>query len=247
MTCALELEKVAVRRNERVLLDEVDLRIENGAVLALTGPSGSGKTTLLRIIVGLEAPTRGSVLLAGRCVSAPGQILVPPEERRIAMVFQDLGLWPHMSVVEHLDFALAAQRWRKDDREPRVHRMLQSVGLEGRERQRPASLSGGERQRLAIARALVVKPSIVLLDEPLANLDVVLKSELIALFRTLLGDRGVTAVCVTHDPREVFALTQEFAVLEHGRIVQVGSFTELTRSPATPFVRSLTASAAAPA
>jgi iron(III) transport system ATP-binding protein len=239
MTAVLQLEGVSVERDGHVLLERVDLQVAAGSTLALTGPSGSGKTTLLRAIVGLEAPNQGNIAVLGRTVSASGRIHVPPEDRRIAIVFQDLGLWPHMSVGNHLRFALSAQRVPKAEHAGRVQRMLRSVGLEGRDQQRPATLSGGERQRLAIARALVTEPSILLLDEPLSNLDIVLKDELMTLLSKLLASKGITAILVTHDPQEALALTREFAVLERGRIVQRGNITEYARSAATPFVRAL--------
>lgn len=239
MTTAVQLEGVCLDRAEHRLLDNVDLRVEAGAVLALTGPSGSGKTTLLRTIVGLETPTRGQVSILGRTVASEGRVAVPAEDRGIAMVFQDLGLWPHMTAGEHLQFVLLARRPSKGDRSASVRQMLASVGLEGREHQRPATMSGGERQRLAIARALVADPAIVVFDEPLSNLDVVLKGELITLLGTLLKDRKTTAILVTHDPREALPLTRDFAVMERGRIVQRGALTDLTRSPATEFVRAL--------
>jgi iron(III) transport system ATP-binding protein len=241
MTPLLKLEGVSVERGGRLLLDDLTLEIQSRTILALTGPSGSGKTTLLRVIVGLEPPSRGRVLLFGKYVSDSSRILTPPEDRRIAMVFQDLGLWPHMNVAEHLAFPLAAQRVHRSERAARIGRMLRSVGLEGLERQRPATLSGGERQRLAIARALVINPQIVLLDEPLANVDVVLKSELLGLFRGLMHEHAATAICVTHNPWEALALTHDFAVLERGRIVQRGDFGDLRRAPATDFVQSLAA------
>jgi iron(III) transport system ATP-binding protein len=239
MAIALQLDGIRLDRTDHRLLDNIDLRVEAGAILALTGPSGSGKTTLLRAIVGLETPTRGQVAIFGRSVASAGRIHVSPEDRGIAMVFQDLGLWPHMNVGEHLQFALLAKQSSKEERAASIRETLASVGLDGRERQQPATLSGGERQRLAIARALVANPSIVLLDEPLSNLDVVLKSELIALLSALLKARQTTAILVTHDPREALPLTSDFAVMERGRIARRGTLAELARSPATEFIRAL--------
>lgn len=243
MSIALRLEGVSVERHGHRLLERVDLHVEAGTILALTGPSGSGKSTLLRTIVGLDAPTDGHIEILGRTVFAPGRIHVPPEDRGVSIVFQDLGLWPHMNVGEHLHFALIAKRLPKAERNAIVGRMLHSVDLEGRERQRPSTLSGGERQRLAIARALVTNPSLVLLDEPLSNLDVVLKQELIALIAAVLRASQSTAILVTHDPREALRLTSRLAVLERGRIAQHGDLADLSRSPATPFVRELLAHA----
>jgi ABC-type Fe3+/spermidine/putrescine transport system ATPase subunit len=155
------------------------------------------------------------------------------------MVFQDLALWPHMSVGDHLDFALSGQRVPKAERAARIERMLQSVGLGSRVQQRPATLSGGERQRLAIARALVTEPSIILLDEPFSNLDVVLKQELVALLTGLFTERQITVILVSHDLSEALALTTDVAVLERGCLVQRGNMAELSSSPRTPFVRAL--------
>jgi ABC-type Fe3+/spermidine/putrescine transport system ATPase subunit len=239
MSAALQLQGVSFARDGHVLLEGVDLQVDEGSTLALTGPSGSGKTTLLRTILGLEVPSQGTIAVMGRTASTAGRIHVPAEDRRIAIVFQDLGLWPHLSVGDHLNFALSAQRIPKADRVARVDRMLQSVGLEGRARQRPATLSGGERQRLAIARALVTEPSIILLDEPFSNLDIVLKQELVALLAGLLTQRQIAGILVSHDLEEALPLTKDFAVLEGGRIVQRGTMVELARSPRTPFVRAL--------
>jgi len=241
MTAALQLEGVSLARDGRVLLDGVDLQVAEGSTLALVGPSGSGKTTLLRTILGLEVPSQGTIAVMGRTASTAGRIHVPAEDRRMAIAFQDLGLWPHMSVGEHLDFAFSGQRVPKADRAARIRRMLQSVGLEGRTRQRPATLSGGERQRLAIARALVTEPSIILLDEPFSNLDIVLKQELVALLAALIMERHITGILVSHDLEETLPLTREFAVLESGRIVQRDTAADLARSPRTPFVRALVA------
>lgn len=241
MSAPLQLRGVSVLRNNRALLDDINLEIEAGTILALTGPSGSGKTTLLRTMLGLESPTSGEILMLGRTVSAPNRILVPVEERGIAMVFQDLGLWPHMSVAEHLQFALSAQRLSKSERTARICQTLQSVELQGREGDRPATLSGGERQRLAFARSIVSEPSLLLLDEPFSNLDIVLKHELLELLRKLLADRKTAAVLVTHDPREALQLTKDFAILERGRLTQRAELGELVASPATTFTRRLAA------
>jgi iron(III) transport system ATP-binding protein len=239
MTAALQLEGVSLICDGHVLLECVDLQVDQGSTLALTGPSGSGKTTLLRTILGLEVLNQGSIAVMGRTASVAGRIHVPAEDRHVAMVFQDLALWSHMSVADHLSFALSGQRVPKSDRAARIDRMLQSVGLASRAQQRPATLSGGERQRLAIARALVTEPSIILLDEPFSNLDIVLKQELVELLAGLLPERQVTAILVSHDLSEALALTTDVAVLERGRVVQRGNIAELSCSPRTPFVRAL--------
>jgi iron(III) transport system ATP-binding protein len=187
----------------------------------------------------LETPNSGQVVMSGRTVSRPHRIDVPPEQRQIAMVFQDLGLWPHMSVSEHLQFVLAARSVPKPQRPARIGHILKSVGLDGREQQLPGTLSGGERQRLAIARALVIEPPVLLLDEPLSNLDIVLKDELLELLSALLRNRHTAAIYVTHDPSEALRLTTQFAVLEQGRLSPPTCYTELVKAPVTPFTRKL--------
>ncbi|HEX9186491.1 MAG TPA: ATP-binding cassette domain-containing protein, partial [Vicinamibacteria bacterium] len=187
----------------------------------------------------LAVPGRGSVRLGERVVSRDGHLLVPPEDRNLAVVFQDLALWPHLTVEGNLAFGLSARGVRGEERSARVAAMLRRVGLDGAGRRRPGDLSGGQRQRVAIARALVLEPSAVLLDEPLANVDVDLKRELLSLLRELVRERGATVLHVTHDLREAAALARRFAVLEGGRLAQEGGLAELTRAPATPFVRAL--------
>jgi ABC-type sugar transport system ATPase subunit len=162
-----------------------------------------------------------------------------PEERNLAVVFQDLALWPHMTVHQNLAFGLVAKRVEAAEREAKIATMLERVGLRGKEGRHPHELSGGERQRVAIARALVLEPAAVLMDEPLANLDVVLKRELLSLFRDLFRERSNTVVYVTHDPREALALGDAFAVLEAGKLTQFGTAEELRAVPATHFVRAL--------
>jgi ABC-type Fe3+/spermidine/putrescine transport system ATPase subunit len=237
MSSAIALENVEVKLGGVVVLHDVSLQLAPGEVLALVGPSGSGKTTLLRTLTGFVAPTRGAVHLGGRLASADGRILIPPETRNLVMVFQDLALWPHLTVHGNLAFGLAARGLGRQEREVRITAILERVGLGGAAKRYPGELSGGERQRVAIARALVLEPHAVLLDEPLGNVDVALKRELLALFRELLQERGVTAIYVTHEAREAAALGDRIAVLEQGRIVQVGTIEGLSAQPATSFVR----------
>jgi ABC-type Fe3+/spermidine/putrescine transport system ATPase subunit len=229
----IELQDVSVSRYGHEILRDVTLAVGGEEVLAVVGPSGSGKSTLLRVVLGFIAPSCGSVRIDGVHVSAAGRIAVPPEERHLAMVFQDLALWPHMTVREHLAFA-ARDEGRIDD-------LLRRVGLNGKAERRPALLSGGERQRVALARALVGEPAALLLDEPLSNVDVMLRQELIALLRELLDERRCAVLLVTHDLREAGALANRVAVLEAGRLVQVGTMADLQARPATRFVEALLA------
>ena len=239
MTTPISVERLAFRRGTQDILSEVSLSIDAAEVVALLGPSGSGKSTLLRMVLGLVAPDRGLVRLDGEVVSADGRILRPPEERGLAIVFQDLALWPHLTVRGNLAFGLAAKHLPADDQNEQISRVLQRVSLQGKQDRYPANLSGGERQRVAIARALVLEPRALLLDEPLSNLDVPLKHELLSLLKEILRERRVTTVYVTHDLREGMQLAKRFAVLEAGRISQAGTLDELLASPATAFVRAL--------
>jgi iron(III) transport system ATP-binding protein len=239
VSTALSLEAVSLVYRGRTALDGVDLRVAPREVLALLGPSGSGKTSVIRVVLGFALPCAGIVRLGDRVVSQAGRLLVAPEDRGLAVVFQDLALWPHLSVEGNLGFGLAARGVRAERRAERIAVMLRRVGLAGSGRRHPGELSGGERQRVAIARALVLEPRVVLLDEPLANVDVDLKLELLVLLRELFRQSGTTVVHVTHDLREAVALAHRFAVMESGRIVQEGSLADLRGAPATPFVRSL--------
>ncbi|WP_242333047.1 ABC transporter ATP-binding protein [Anaeromyxobacter sp. SG66] len=239
MSTSIELDGVAVLRQGRKVLDEVSLRVPAGAILSVLGSSGSGKTTLLRVVAGFVRPQSGVVRIGDALVSEPGRIVIAPEEREIAMVFQDLALWPHLTVHGNLAFGLAGRNVTRAEREDRIAAILARVGLSAKERRHPGELSGGERQRVAIARALVLDPRAVLLDEPLSNLDVGLKQELLSFFRELLGERKATALYVTHDPREAQALGDHTAVLDEGRIVHLGSLDGLRSRTDLPFARQI--------
>ena len=258
---ALELRDVTVRLGPRrrgaptpPTLDGVSLAVAPGETLALLGPSGSGKSTLVRLLLGLVAPASGAVFLRGRQVAGPGVGAVLPEERGLAVVFQDLALWPHMTVAGNLRFVLrqarrrAARRGRPaapDDMDAQVDAALTQVGLGAMASRYPRELSGGEQQRVAIARALVARPDVVLFDEPLANLDVALKAELLPLTRELLAASGAAALWVTHAPREAGALGHRVAILEAGRLAQVGTPAQVAGAPSTAFARTVAADLAA--
>jgi iron(III) transport system ATP-binding protein len=239
LTAAIELDRVSLTLGSRRVLEDVSLQIRHGELVALLGPSGSGKTSILRVVLGFLAPATGVVRIDGEKVSADGRILRPPEERGVAMVFQDLALWPHLTVAGNLNFGLAAQGLPRSARLARIGTMLSRLGLADRARAHPGELSGGERQRVAIARALVLGPKALLLDEPLSNLDASLKRELIRLLSELLKEHRVPGLYVTHELREAAALGDRMVVLEAGRIVQEGSLDSLRSSPATQFVRGL--------
>ena len=239
MSAAIGIEGVRIRYAGKLVIDELSLSIKPGEVLALLGPSGSGKTSVLRVILGFVTPETGTVRLDGEVASQEGRLLVLPEERGLAVVFQDLALWPHLSVAGNLAFGLNSRGVPRSERNARIRSILGRVGLTGKEHSHPGELSGGERQRVAIARALVLEPRAVLLDEPLSNLDVGLKRELLSIFRALLKERQTTALYVTHDLREAAALGDRIAVMEHGRVVQEGTLDSLRANPASSFVRTL--------
>ena len=239
MTSVIALEDVWLKLGATPVLSGLSLTLEPGEVLALLGPSGAGKTTVVRLILGFIPPERGSVRLNGAVASADGRVLQLPEERNLAVVLQELALWPHLTVAGNLAFGLEARGMPRAVREARIADMTRRVGLAGKEDRRPAHLSGGERQRVAIARALVLDPQAVLFDEPLTNLDVSLKRELLALVHGLLKERGVSALYVTHEPREAVYVGDRIAVVGDGRVVQTGTLDAIRASPANEFVRRL--------
>jgi ABC-type Fe3+/spermidine/putrescine transport system ATPase subunit len=241
MTAVIALEEVGLSLGGRRILQSVTFSAQRGETLAILGPSGSGKSSALRLVLGLTPPTRGEVQIEGQVVSRAGEVLVPPEERRLAVVFQDLALWPHMNVERQLDFGLVSWGIAVPERRRRIEETLSRLGLQGKERRMPAALSGGERQRVAIARALVLRPLAVLLDEPLASLDLALRREMLETFRALFREQAVTALFVTHDLREAERLGARVIIVEDGRVVAAGMPTEILADPTTPFVRALAA------
>ncbi|MBI4605531.1 MAG: ABC transporter ATP-binding protein [Planctomycetes bacterium] len=223
----------------RLALDQVSLAVEEGEVLALLGPSGSGKTTLLDLVAGFFAPSAGSVRLGGRVASDPAT-LVAPRRRRIGRVFQDLALWPQLTVEGHLDFVQRSRGLPRSERRREREELLRATGLEGLAARLPSTLSGGEEQRLALARALAGRPEVLLLDEPLASLDRPLRDRMLDLIRRLQRERRVTTIHVTHDREEAFRTAGRAAVLDRGRLLQTGSPEDLYRRPADAVVARLT-------
>jgi ABC-type Fe3+/spermidine/putrescine transport system ATPase subunit len=225
---ALSLAGVTRRFGGRPAVDMLSLEVQRGELLALVGASGSGKTTTLRIIAGHEVPDEGRVLLDGRDITA-----LPPRQRGFGMVFQHYALFPHMTVGENVAFGLEARRIPKSERRERAEQALANVGLGGASPRQVQSLSGGEQQRVALARALIIEPKVLLLDEPLSNLDPTLRRTTRDELRAMLHRLGVTAVFVTHDQEDAFAVADRVALLERGRLLQVGRAEELYDRPAT--------------
>ncbi|KAK1186392.1 ABC transporter ATP-binding protein [Streptomyces sp. NBS 14/10] len=212
-------------------VDGVDLSLTEGEFFSLLGPSGSGKTTLLRLVAGFERPTAGRVELSGRDVTA-----LPPHRRDVRTVFQDYALFPHMSVEQNVAYALTVRGVRKAERIARARDALATVRLDGFGPRRPAELSGGQRQRVALARALVDRPAVLLLDEPLAALDLGLRREMQTELKELQRTTGITFLLVTHDQEEALTMSDRVAVVSDGRIEQVGPPVGVYERPATAFV-----------
>lgn len=225
------VEDLSKRFGTVVAIDRVRLTISSGEFFFLLGPSGCGKTTLLRILAGLEQQDSGRVLFDGKDVTA-----TPPERRGCTMVFQSYALWPHLSVHDNVAFGLDVQGTATEERRRRVAQALALVRLQGMEKRRPAQLSGGQQQRVALARALVTRPRLLLLDEPLSNLDARLRLEMRAELREIVAQVGCTAIYVTHDQKEALAMADRCAILRDGRIEQIGTPRELYERPNNRFV-----------
>ena len=222
----------------RPAVNDLSLTIRDGGFLALLGPSGCGKTTVLRMIAGFEQPTGGSIRLGER-VLADDKSFIPPEARNMAMVFQSYALWPHMTVAENVGYPLKVRGISGDARSRKVREALASVRLEDYADRRPAALSGGQRQRVALARCLVTEPDVVLLDEPLANLDRHLRQEMEETFREFHRRSGATMVYVTHDQSEAMALATDVAIMSEGKLLQVGAPEAIYAEPEGRVVGSL--------
>jgi iron(III) transport system ATP-binding protein len=228
----LELREVSRAFPGVRAVDRLSLVVDAGRIGCLLGPSGSGKTTVLRLIAGFERPETGEVLAGGDLLSGPGR-WVPPERRRIGMVFQDFALFPHLDAVSNVAFGL---RGDGGARRRRAEELLELVGLSAEARRFPHELSGGQQQRVALARALAPRPRLVLLDEPFSNLDADVRMELAKQLRMALVAEGATALLVTHDQREAFAIADEVGVMRAGRLEQWNAPWTLYHSPATRFV-----------
>jgi len=223
------------------VLDRLNLSFEPGRFTGLLGPSGCGKTTLLRILAGLERPTSGRVRFNDQTmVDMATGIFIEPEKRNVGMVFQNYAVWPHMTVFENAAFPLRMQKRPKSEIAERVHAVLTQVHMEELSHRRPDALSGGQQQRVALARALVQQPRVLLLDEPLSNLDANLRAEMRTLIRALQQEHGLTAIIVTHDWADAKALSDTVVVLRQGQIEQMGPPEELVENPNSDFVVSLT-------
>ena len=228
---AVRLESLVKRYGDVVAVAGLDLDIADGEFFSMLGPSGSGKTTTLRMIAGFEQPTGGRVLLYGRDVTG-----VPPFDREVNTVFQDYALFPHMTVGQNVAYGLAVRRVSRAEQRRRVGEALAQVRLTGYEHRRPAQLSGGQRQRVALARALILRPRVLLLDEPLGALDLKLREEMQIELKAIQAEVGITFIYVTHDQEEALTMSNRMAVFNGGRIEQVGTPAEVYERPSSRFV-----------
>src|SRR5436190_8096405 len=227
----LAIENLSVSYGATRVLDRVSLEVERGEMIALLGSSGCGKTTLLRSIAGFIQPEAGAIRVDGKDIAA-----LPPEKRNTAMMFQSYALWPHMSVAANIGYGLVMRGWKKDAIAARVAEMLKLLQLDGFGPRPVTQLSGGQRQRVALGRALAVDPSVLLLDEPMSNLDYRVSLELRHELRALQKRVGITAIYVTHDREEALTLADRIAVIDAGRIAQLGTPDEVFHRPVSPFV-----------
>ncbi|MGM1045706.1 MAG: ABC transporter ATP-binding protein [Bacillota bacterium] len=217
-------------------LHPLDLQIRSGEFTTLLGPSGCGKTTLLRLIAGLETPDHGEILMGEECVfSSKRRIFKPVHKRGLGMVFQDFALWPHMTVFENVAFGLRAMKATGELRE-RVLEAIRAVRLQGFEDRYPGQLSGGQQQRVAFARAIAIRPRVILFDEPLSALDAMLRDEMREELTGLVRSIGLTAVYVTHDQTEAMAMSDQIVVMQQGRMMQKGTPEDIYHRPAVPYV-----------
>lgn len=218
-------------------VDDLSFTVADGELVTLLGPSGCGKTTTLNILAGFETPTAGEILIGDRVISSAERgVIVPSSDRNLGMVFQSYALWPHYTVFEHIAFGLRMRRVPRKEIAARVARALSLVRLEGFETRYPGQLSGGQQQRVALARAIVYDPSVLLLDEPLSNLDAALRETMRVELRELHERTGITTVYVTHDQSEAMAISDRVIVMNRGRIEQQGTPREIYEGPATAFV-----------
>ncbi|MCH2110528.1 MAG: ABC transporter ATP-binding protein [Polyangiaceae bacterium] len=235
-TMALQFNKISHSYGENEVLRELDFGVEAGKITCLLGPSGGGKSTLLRLAAGLEPLTAGTIDLDGQEIASPKRAL-PPEQRPVGMMFQENALFPHLSVAENVAFGLKG--WSSAKKAARIEELLQMVDLSEYGQRRPHQLSGGQQQRVALIRSLAPQPRVLLMDEPYASIDVTLRRNLREAARRTIKKSGITAIMVTHDPAEAMEMADIIAVLDAGRILQVGTPEDVYQSPSAAAVAAL--------
>lgn len=230
----IEITNLLKRYKKVVAVNHIQLEVKEGELLTLLGPSGCGKTTTLRCIAGLEKPEEGEIVIDGKSMLSEG--FIHSSKRGIGMVFQNYAVWPHMKVFNNVAYGLKIQKISRKNVQERTQEVLELVGLKGKDDRYPSQLSGGEQQRVALARALVRNPKVLLLDEPLSNLDAKLREKMRFEIKSLVKRMGITSVYVTHDQAEAMIISDRIAVMDLGNIVQVGTAQEIYKSPANKFV-----------
>ena len=230
-TASITLENLSKRFGAVLAVDNVSLKVQTGTLVCLLGPSGCGKTTTLRMVAGFEEPTQGRIFIGEEEITE-----TPPYARPTALVFQSYALFPHMSIYDNVAYGLRARRMRKEEIDPLVKEVIQLMELEGQEKKSPPQLSGGQQQRVALARALVIRPKVLLFDEPLSNLDALLRVRMRGEIRGIQKQLGITSLYVTHDQEEAFSIADQVAIMNKGKLVQLGPPRELYRAPADRFV-----------
>jgi ABC-type Fe3+/spermidine/putrescine transport system ATPase subunit len=235
--CQFEFRSVSKTYDGYTALSEVSFTLTAGEHTVIVGPSGCGKSTLLRLLAGLDAPSAGQVLLDGSVVSEAHKVLRPPHLRGIAMVFQDLALWPNLSVMDNVLLGLSGARLTKKEARARASAALALCGIESLVDRKPGTLSGGQQQRVALARAIAVRPTYLLLDEPFSGLDLATKTNLLEEITALAVKQKLTVVLVTHDPREALTLCRSALVLENGHVEEAGTLQDLLCAPRSQTLR----------
>lgn len=238
MTSLVRVENLTMRFVGEPVFGRLTFSVDPGLHLAVLGPSGCGKSTLLRLLAGLDAPSAGAIHIGQRQVSAPGRILVPAHERTVAMVFQDLALWPNLTALDNVLLGMAQVRASRREKRQEAREALKACRLEAFDARRPSSLSSGQQQRVALARALAVRPKLLLLDEPFSGLDIALKAQLFAEIEQLAASHAITLLLVTHDPLEATALCTTALVIEDGSLREHGNLRDLLRQPKSATLRA---------
>jgi iron(III) transport system ATP-binding protein len=233
-----EFRAVSQRYAGHAALVGVSFAVSAGEHTALLGRSGSGKSTALRLLAGLELPSEGHVLLDGQVVSEPRRVVLPPHRRGVAMVFQDLALWPNLTVLENVLLGLAAARLSRQQARVRAREALTLYGIDALANRKPGQLSGGEQQRVALARATAPRPQFLLLDEPFSGLDLVLKTRLLKEIAALADEQQLTVLLVSHDPLDAVTLCRSAVVLEEGRVTEAGALADLLNAPRSELLRT---------
>lgn len=227
----LHIKNLQAGYGKKLILDNINLTVEQGEMIALLGPSGCGKTTLLNALCGFVPVSHGEIFAGNRAVSQ-----LPAEKRNITMVFQSYALWPHMTVAQNIGYGLKVQKAKRADIDARVAELLRIIKLDGLDHEKVTALSGGQRQRVALARALAIRPDVLVLDEPLSNLDAKVRLSVRHEIKALQKQLGFTSLIVTHDQEEALVMADRIAVLNQGKIEQIGTPEEIYHHPSTPFV-----------